>query len=67
MIATFRRLGDSRKPSPLGASSPLLAVSERVLVTGFGPFDGVPENPSGLIAKALHNGDDIVGVELPVS
>ena len=60
-------MGDSRKPSPLGASSPLLAVSERVLVTGFGPFDGVPENPSGLIAKALHNGDDIVGVELPVS
>ena len=41
--------------------------SSKVLVTGFGPFEGVPLNPSGLIAKALHNGQDIVGVELPVS
>ena len=39
----------------------------RVLVTGFGPFEGVPVNPSGLIAKTLDNGQDIVGVELPVS
>ena len=42
-------------------------TSSKVLVTGFGPFEGVPLNPSGLIAKALHNGQDIVGVELPVS
>ena len=31
------------------------------------PFEGVPLNPSGLIAQALHNGQDIVGIELPVS
>ena len=42
-------------------------TSAKVPVTGFGPFEGVPLNPSGLIAKALHNGQDIVGVELPVS
>ena len=42
-------------------------TSAKVLVTGFGPFEGVPLNPSGLIAQALHNGQDIVGIELPVS
>ena len=41
-------------------------TSAKVLVTGFGPFEGVPLNPSGLIAQALHNGQDIVGIELPV-
>lgn len=50
-------------------SDGLLAEMSRakVLVTGFGPFEGVQENPSGLIAKALHDGLNIVGVELPVS
>ena len=42
-------------------------TSTKVLLAGFGPFEGVPMNPSGLIAKALHNGQDISGGELPVS
>ena len=42
-------------------------TSAKVLVTGFGPFEGVPLNPSGLITQVLHNGQDIVGIELPVS
>lgn len=42
----------------------------RVLVTGFGPFPGVPENPSGRVARAVHGarvgGVDVTGIELPV-
>ncbi|MCA9488789.1 MAG: hypothetical protein KC621_02680 [Myxococcales bacterium] len=42
----------------------------RVLVTGFGPFPGVPDNPSGRLARSVDGariGDAIVtGIELPV-
>ena len=38
-----------------------------LFVTGFGPFEGVPENPSGLLARALDREGGMVGVELPVT
>jgi len=41
------------------------------LVTGFGPFQGVDENPSGLVAEAVYAdpppGLDVKGAVLPVS
>jgi pyroglutamyl-peptidase len=36
----------------------------RVLVTGFGPFPGVPQNASAALADALAAGDPIAGVKL---
>jgi pyroglutamyl-peptidase len=38
-----------------------------LLLTGFGPFEGVPENPSGRAAEALAADPDIHSVVLPVS
>ena len=42
-----------------------------VLVAGFGPFDGVVDNPSAAIAEALdgcvYGGVQVVGREMPVS
>ncbi len=42
-----------------------------ILVTGFGPFGEVTDNPSGALAMAVHGarvaGHTVVGVELPVS
>ncbi|MDP2312326.1 MAG: hypothetical protein Q8P41_05430 [Pseudomonadota bacterium] len=47
------------------------APSTRVLVTGFGAFLDVSDNPSGRIARAVHGrivaGVAITGLELPVS
>lgn len=48
-------------------------MQRRLLVTGFGPFPGVPENPSGAAARALNGATlssksqsfRVVGVELP--
>ena len=43
----------------------------RVLIAGFGPFNGVIDNPSAAIAEALdgciYNGVAVVGREMPVS
>ena len=43
----------------------------RVLIAGFGPFNGVIDNPSAAIAEALDgcifNGAAVVGREMPVS
>lgn len=42
-----------------------------ILVTGFGPFGQVRDNPSGALASAVHGsrllGHTLVGLELPVS
>jgi pyroglutamyl-peptidase len=42
-----------------------------LLLTGFGPFDGVPDNPSAAVVGALEGsrvrGVPVVGVTLPVS
>lgn len=42
----------------------------RVLVTGFGAFPGVPDNPSGRVARAVDGarvgGAIVAGLELPV-
>ncbi|MCB9683688.1 MAG: hypothetical protein H6735_01445 [Alphaproteobacteria bacterium] len=42
----------------------------RVLVTGFGPFPGVPDNPSGRLARSVDGarlgGALVTGIELPV-
>jgi hypothetical protein len=35
-----------------------------VVVTGFGPFECVTENPSSLIVEQLRNGDPLDGIEL---
>ena len=40
---------------------------KNVLATGFGRFENVPVNASGLIAKALNDFNYITGLELPVS
>lgn len=46
-------------------------LSRRVLVTGFGTFPGVKDNPSGRIARAVDGrvvgGVGVTGLELPVS
>lgn len=43
----------------------------KVLITGFGPFPGVVDNPSGRLARALDGaigpGWEIVGLEIPTS
>lgn len=43
----------------------------KVLITGFGPFPGVPDNPSGRLARALDGargpGWQVVGLEIPTS
>lgn len=39
----------------------------QLLVTGFGAFEGVEENPSGALARALDADEGVVGVELPVT
>lgn len=36
-------------------------------LTGFGPFEGVEENPSGALARALDRETYVHGVELPVT
>lgn len=45
--------------------------ARRVLVTGFGPFLEVTDNPSGRVARAVHGrvvrGVEVHGVELPVT
>ena len=38
-----------------------------IFLTGFGAFEGVAENPSGALAKALGEEPGIVGIELPVT
>lgn len=38
-----------------------------LLVTGFGSFEQVTDNPSGALARRLDARPDVVGVELPVS
>ena len=42
----------------------------RLLLTGFGPFPGVPENPTARLAKELHGGSfqglQVVGADLEV-
>jgi pyrrolidone-carboxylate peptidase len=42
-------------------------MERTLLVTGFGAFEGVEENPSGRLALALHAPPACVGVELPVT
>ena len=42
-------------------------AATRLLVTGFGAFERVDENPSGALARALDGEDGVVGVELPVT
>ena len=41
--------------------------SATVLVSGFGAFEGVSDNPSGALARILGQRQDVVGVELPVT
>jgi len=54
-----------------GGGRRLAAVRPLVLVTGFGPFPRVAENPSGAVARRLDGeavgGLEVRGVELPVS
>ena len=38
-----------------------------ILVTGFGAFEAVTENPSGALARSLDAREDVRGIELPVS
>jgi len=38
-----------------------------LLITGFGAFERVEENPSGALARALDAEEGVVGVELPVT
>jgi len=42
-----------------------------ILVTGFGPFGAIVDNPSGRLARAVHgarvSGETIVGLTLPVA
>ena len=42
-------------------------MERTLLITGFGPFEGVDDNPSGQLAQALHAPPRRVGVELPVT
>ena len=41
--------------------------SPLLLITGFGAFEGVEENPSGALASSLDGDPGVVGVELPVT
>jgi pyrrolidone-carboxylate peptidase len=41
--------------------------SALLLISGFGAFEGVEENPSGALARTLDGDPGVVGVELPVT
>ncbi len=55
----------------VAASSPLVRIAPRVLVTGFEPFDGEAVNPSWMSAQALHGrviaGHRVIGACLPTA
>lgn len=56
---------------PVRVLEALTMIRPLALLTGFGPFDGVDENPSGLVAEAIGAdsppGLDVRGAVLPVS
>ncbi len=43
---------------------PASAAPVRVLITGFGPFPGIPENASGLLVDALATSAPMAGIKL---
>ena len=54
-------------PGARGAARITAVEPALLLVTGFGAFERVDENPSGALARALDAEDGVVGVELPVT
>lgn len=62
-------MGDLITPDVTGDAPCGPKAARCVLVTGFGPFPGVADNPSGQLARSVHgavlHGVPVVGVELP--